>query len=82
MSATSGMEVADRILKSKALFTAWVKVKSLKGFKQSADHGLRVLHVGYNIRDTVWRTVLAVSVIANPEICLLIGVIVLVIFSH
>lgn len=59
MSATSGMEVADRVLKSKALFTAWVKVKSLKGFKQSADHGLRVLHVGYNIRDTVWRTVLA-----------------------
>lgn len=82
MSATSGMEVADRILKSKALFTAWVKVKSLKGFKQSADHRLRVIHVGYNIRDTVWRTVLTVSVIANPEICFLIGVIVLVIFSH
>ena len=55
MSATYGMEVAGRILKSKALFTAWGKVKSLKGFKQSADHGLRVLHVGYNIRDTVSR---------------------------
>lgn len=81
MSATSGMEVADRILKSKVLFTVWVKVKSLKGFKQSADHRLSVLHAGNNIRDTVWRTVLAVSVIANPEIRFLIGVIVLIILS-
>lgn len=65
MSATALQVVADRIIVL-VLSLHRLKTGFFKSCEQIKHHALRVLHVGHDVADMVWRAILPVAVIAYP----------------